>query len=521
MGRRDSFNGWGPSHQGPPPPSWHRLARNVAVFIGCVWLSVHALGLLIVLAMIIGALRLVCPRLNRLRARRVPGRRASDVRLADVRTGTGVYLGEGRDAKPRVAPAEHGVLLVGPPRSGKTSAVIIPSVLSHVGPIVSTSTKPDVLTATARRRGEVGRVWEFDPTGHATGVGAERLRWSPVTTAGSWDMALTTARAMVAGARVGAGTTDASHWSKRATGLLAALLHAAALDDTGIGGVCEWVAHHELTAPGVVLERSGAGAACRLLAGLANTEARERSSIVSAAQDALDAYSSDAALAAGSDPNFDVPGFVQSDDTVYIHAPAEDQRLVAPLICGLLSEIRRATYTAARAGRLTHRVLWALDEAANIAPLDELPAIASEGGGQGLTLLASFQDLSQARERWGRAADGFLTLFGTKLVLPGVADPGTLEAVSVTLGEYDRRVRTDTWHPQQGSGLPWPSRGHSIATQRQRVLSPGEVANIPARHALHLRGVRWELVRLTPAHVCEPWRSLITPSATVSEAAWR
>ena len=100
-----------------------------------------------------------------------------------------------------------------------------------------------------------------------------------------------------------------------------------------------------------------------------------------------------------------------SQDTVYIVAPAEEQAAAAPIVCGLLSEIRRATYRAHRQGN-AGRVLFALDEAANIAPLEELSGIASEGGGQGLTLLAAFQDLSQARQRWGQAADGFLTLFG-------------------------------------------------------------------------------------------------------------
>jgi type IV secretory pathway TraG/TraD family ATPase VirD4 len=76
------------------------------------------------------------------------------------------------------------------------------------------------------------------------------------------------------------------------------------------------------------------------------------------------------------------------------------------LVCGLLAEIRAATYRAHAAGELNGRVLFALDEAANIAPLAELPAIASEGGGQGLKLLAAFQDLSQARARWARRLMG-------------------------------------------------------------------------------------------------------------------
>src|SRR3712207_5291723 len=61
-------------------------------------------------------------------------------------------------------------------------------------------------------------------------------------------------------------------------------------------------------------------------------------------------------------------------------------------------------------------MLWALDEVANVAPLRKLPGIVSEAGGHGLQVLACFQDLSQARARWGAAADGFLSLFGTKVV---------------------------------------------------------------------------------------------------------
>ena len=58
-------------------------------------------------------------------------------------------------------------------------------------------------------------------------------------------------------------------------------------------------------------------------------------------------------------------------------------------------------------------MLLALDEVANIAPLPDLPAMVSEGGGQGVITLACFQDLSQARQRWPGRADGFPSLFGT------------------------------------------------------------------------------------------------------------
>ncbi len=432
------------------------------------------------------------------------------VRDASLHAGGGVYLGTAKDG-PRFAQAERAVLLLGPPRSGKTTGVMIPSILAHTGSVVSTSTKPDVARATRLVRGLTGRVWMFDPTGTAEAGGPLELRWSPVTGSMSWEGALLIAKAMTN--TIGEGTTNRSHWASRAQALLAPMLHAAAVHGKDMETVVNWVLRHELDQPGILLEdeRCSRLAFANLL-GLLQTEDRERSSIFSSAADALQAYSSEHALTAARNPNFDAAAFVRSHDTVYIHAPAEAQAAAAPIVCGLLAEIRRETYRAHAAGQLTGRVLFALDEVANIAPLEEMPQIASEGGGQGLLLLAALQDLSQARQRWGQQADGFLTLFGTKVILPGVADPRTLETVSTMLGEYDRQVVSHT-RPQSSlrnalSSQPPPRDTTTYSTQRTRVLSAGEVANIPAGRALYLAGVSWELLKLTPAHSAEPWRTL-------------
>ena len=525
MQRHSHYDGWGPRHQ-TSPAGLSRQVKRIVIGLGCVWLASHVSAWLALLGVLCWVVRRAWPRLSRWwsrrRGRRIAGSLdpAGPVRAQARRAG--VYLGRDREGRSRFSAPEQAVLLLGPPRSGKTSGVIVPSLLAHTGPAVSTSTKPDVLQATAGARSGLGDVWEFSPCVTGRSPGVRSLRWSPVRASSSWDGALMMARAMVTGSRVGCGATDSTHWGKRAAALLAAALHAAALDGRDIEVVCDWVARHELDAAGAVLQRAGARSACGLLIGLQNTEARERSSICSAAMDALDAYAGDAALAAARDPNFDAAAFVRSDDTVYIHAPGEDQALAAPLICGLLSEIRRATYAAFRDGELDARVLWALDEAANIAPLDELPAVASEGAGQGLRLVASFQDLSQARGRWGAAAEGFLTLFGAKLVLPGIADTTTLEAISVALGEYDRRMVSTSRHPNpQASWLTPMVHGSTTSTQRQRVLSPGEIANIPAGRALALDGLHWGLVEVTPAYRCEPWRSLSARTPIVSVTAGR
>jgi hypothetical protein len=143
------------------------------------------------------------------------------------RRGGGAYLGESEDGEWLCADPESVVMVLGPPRSGKTSAVMIPALLGAPGAAISTSTKPDVMRATRRARSELGRVWLFDSTGQQgerPPAGVRQLRWSPVAAADSWDRALITARAMTASAHAGQGTSNEGHWRERAAALLAPLL---------------------------------------------------------------------------------------------------------------------------------------------------------------------------------------------------------------------------------------------------------------------------------------------------------
>jgi type IV secretory pathway TraG/TraD family ATPase VirD4 len=155
-------------------------------------------------------------------------------------------------------------------------------------------------------------------------------------------------------------------------------------------------------------------------------------------------------------------------------------------------------------------MLWLLDEVANIAPIHDLPALVSQAGGQGLQVVVGLQDLSQARTRWGQdAADGFLSLFQAKLILSGIADTRTLEAISIALGEYDRDMTSLSLgrsEPQEWLAEPTHSDTVSYQTQRHRVLTPGEIAKLPAGRGLLLQGADWELIGLTKWYESEPWQ---------------
>jgi type IV secretory pathway TraG/TraD family ATPase VirD4 len=316
---------------------------------------------------------------------------------------------------------------------------------------------------------------------------------------------------MTAASRAGAGTTNESHWSERAAALLAPLLYAAQLTDRPIEEVLRWTLRQDLTPALEVLADADSEIAADVLVGIERTDARERSSIFSATAGVLSAYNSDGARQSAAHPNFDPDQFAASTDTLYITSPEQHQAACAPLIVGLLEQIRHATYAVARTGNEpVDNMLWLLDEVANIAPIHDLPALVSQAGGQNLQVVIGLQDLSQARTRWGTdAADGFLSLFQAKLILNGIADTRTLEAISLALGEYDRDMTSRSLgrsEPQEWLADPTHTDSVSYQTQRHRVLTPGDIAKLPAGRGLLLQGTAWELIGLTKWYESEPWR---------------
>jgi type IV secretory pathway TraG/TraD family ATPase VirD4 len=441
------------------------------------------------------------------------GGQASDPRtaLAAAMSATrahrdGRYLGWGEE--PLFAPPEHGVLVLGPPRSGKTSAIVTPNVLGADGPAMVVSTKRDVFDATARARALAGRVTVFDPSGSVRlPEGTIRVGWSPITSAHSWDRAVLNADAMV-GARRPSG--DQMHWNERAAALIAPLLHAASLGGRSMRDVVGAINRREIGEFVEVLTRAGEGVALDVAVGILETDERERSGIFSTASSVLAAYRTHAALENAALPPIDFDDFLSGRDTCYVLGSGEHQRHLAPIIAGSVGDLRSTAYARAAIGG-ARPALLVLDELANIAPLDDLPALVAEGASQGVVTLACLQDLSQARRRWGEAAEGFLSLFGTKVVLPGIGDRRTLEALALLAGERDVTTRTVSG-PGRHSRRSW-----SRATRREPVLTPSEIANGPAGTAIVVLGARVGRITLTGAHTAAPFDTCVAYSLGVAQ----
>jgi type IV secretion system protein VirD4 len=446
-----------------------------------------------------------------------PTRRvATTMTMSDTRDpgrdGHSIYLGSGARGWSWAGP-QRSTLVLGPPRSGKTSSLVIPNLLLAKGAVVSTSTKPDVMDATAPVRVREGWAFLFDPSGEIEcPAHVERVGWSPLTTAANWDAAVQTSDAMVNASRVGgagiARSSGEQHWTERASALLSPLLHAAAIESLPIKSVLRWIDRHDGATPLQILSRSvGEDAtATDLLSGIVGTDAREQSGIWSTASGVLAAYRSEAALASTELPPLDVAEFCRGTNTMYICAAGRRQNQFAPLVVAALGDVRDATYEREQSGERFPPTLLALDEVANIAPIPDLPALLSEGAGQGLLVMACLQDLSQARGRWGSAANGFLTLFGTTVVFPGIADVGTLRDLSALAGDHE--IETTTVGRSVGQrGRLRPSS--SVSMVRVPRLPVDVIARGTPGCALVLSPERsYGSVTLTPAHSASPWREL-------------
>ena len=451
--------------------------------------------------------------------------------------------------------ARRNLLILGPPRSEKTAGVLMPAILSHPGPVVSTSTKNDVLRATGLVRGRLGRVWHYSPDGSPTPPGCTELRWSPIPASLTWSSAIALGKAMADIADTGAGSESASYFRTKSGVAIAALLHAAALGEKPMLWLMRAVNGESriLGEAAEILEDSlspDSQIAASDLTGITELDDRSRGAIFATTANAFAAYRLPGALRSVERPNFDPAEFVAGDprawnpllaplpadhptpdqvleaqipptgraDTIYITSSSEQQSLVAPLVASFLSQIREATFSRHRlddANDFYSRppVLWALDELAGIAPMRDLPETLSQSGGQGLLVAACLQDLQMARAKWDKAADAFLTLFGNVIVLPGIRDESTLRAISTVVGK--RWVEVQSEGENSTSGYQANSRGRTFSTTSQLVdaLDPGAIAQGKVRehpfYVLALSPGGWQWSFCTPYYVSRPWPSLL------------
>lgn len=410
------------------------------------------------------------------------------------------------------------VAVIGPSRSGKTVNVIA-GLLDWDGPAVVVSVKRDLIDATRERRDQLGETRVFDPSGVA-GLPIHGLaRWTPLRSAGTPRGAQKAATALAASIPRSGVDGGADYWVKQAEILLTGLLGAAALDPSRtMLDVAHWVftkdipnkgEENEITELLADVKQSGAPAECQA-AGAAmiqldavwNLDERVRSSVYATVQTVVQAWLDPAVHHSATIPRgqhcVDLAWLTSPKNganTLYLVAPLDDQKRLAPVLGGLLGDLKDQAYQADIAGTGVGRpLLMVVDEAGNM-PLAWLPEVAATCAGIGILLVTIWQSKAQLDAAYGRLSDSVLTNHLTKIVFSGASDAATLDYVSRLLGDEDVSHRSVSYDVGGGT-----RRSVSESTHREaltpfhllRQVRPGEAVLIHGTlPPAHLKARRW------------------------------
>jgi hypothetical protein len=143
-------------------------------------------------------------------------------------------------------------------------------------------------------------------------------------------------------------------------------------------------------------------------------------------------------------------------------------------------------YTAKMAGsrmpgrRLDPCLLMALDEIANIAPIN-IPNFMADSGGRGIQLAIVSHGLGQLRERWGEQGAQIISdTAGCKVFLPGITDTALLKAASELCGQTAFREKGQE------------------RLSRHDICDPAMLRELPDGYALLVRGGRAPVLAKLP-----------------------
>jgi type IV secretion system protein VirD4 len=378
---------------------------------------------------------------------------ARDLKVLIVRTPAGDRIDLGWMGRHLLqAPAEDNVLVFGVQRSGKTSALAVPTLLTWRGAAVATSTKEELVRLTGRHRAGSGPVYVFAPldldTRWVEELGLHAVSWNPLTECTSAGGAAELADFFTSTGK----ESDASHWYLSAANLLTALFLMEHEQNGDLAGVLSLLNRTPLNGYNV-LTAQAIGVAAEILTGFAATPEKEAGSIISTARSSLSLWLDERvaqATTSNGESGLDLGEMLVSGGTLYLVAPAEEAERCRPLFSALLTGLlRRATERARdQGGALNPRLLLGLDEVANFAKIPRLASYVSTGPGQGIQSLLCFHDLAQLEHAYG--ADEARTIWNNcraRLLLPGQGDLKTLDQFSRAIGSetvlYESRTRND------------------------------------------------------------------------------
>jgi type IV secretion system protein VirD4 len=512
---------------------WHLVGAvapaHVWVFVGfiavAVTLAVAATvaGLLVWAGGIpgIGASRLLVPGRLQRTSRWATWRDLRPLQVRRPRPGS-LVLGR-RGGRLIATEAETSVLVIGPTRSGKTSGLVVPNVLDWQGPAIVTSTKSELVDLTAAHRRSQGQVYVYDPTGEIVDR-ADAVTWSPLADCQVLDVAWTVAAWLCAGLQQGGGRgdNDWAHWAESGKLLIAPLLFTAAACDRTIVDVRDWIHRFDLDTPLELLAGLADAHPARdddpqraiaMLSSIDQRPEKERGTVFSTVTRIFSVFNERAVAESAMTSQFNPDRFLRERGTLYLCTPRQSPERVASLFVGILMTVVARAYRLAATqprGRLQQELGLFLDELANVVPIEELPALASQGAGRGIVLMSIIQDFSQLRARYGAdRANSVLNNHGCKMVLPGISDPETSEVIAKLVGRGQYTAVQVSHNDGRAS--------HSYSLREDQMASPDALRQLQDGTAVVLyRGKPPTIVRLRPWYAERALADLVRGPAVAS-----
>jgi type IV secretion system protein VirD4 len=405
---------------------------------------------------------------------------------------------------------------------GKGTCVVIPTLLSYEGSMVVTDPKSENADKTQRHRQRVfkHRVVRLEPFAEHSDT------YNPMDAIPHHEspffipQCLKLAEALV----VRTGLERDDHWLDSAERVLTAIIAFVASGSTdptlrNLQSVRSILASREkYTAAVKILQQSGdlaGGMLARLGDSLSWHQDREEASVLSTVQRMLNFLDNPLVAANMARTNFDPKELKRGRMTVYLCIKPEFLKILAPLqrlwLTCLLSEV-------VADGDEKSKVLFLLDEVANLGRLQVLEDAVCLYRGMGVRLWFIFQSYAQVKTCFGDGAATFLDNVGTQQYF-GVQSLETAQmlsdrigAATVTAVSEDRgssRSRSDGPSPdgKQG-GATGSSRNASRSEIARKLLLPEEILTMSPRTCiiLHLHHAPI-LARLIPYHASPLFRS--------------
>jgi type IV secretory pathway TraG/TraD family ATPase VirD4 len=399
------------------------------------------------------------------------------------------------------------------PRSGKTTALSIPYVLSAPGAVVATSNKADLWAATAQLRAATGStVWLFDPQ-QITGS-RQRWWWNPLAGLATVEAAHRLAAHFVLTVD---DNTKRDLWGPAAQDLLCSLFLAAASSGRSLRECGRWLADAGSPIPAELLAAAGFGALAASLRGAQHGAPETRDGIYQTARTAAKCINDEDIMTWVAPPRgrhlpgFDPAAFAAGRDTLYLLT--ESRSAASPLIAALTDTVMRAGRRQAErnGGRLDPPMAVILDEAANICRIGDLPELYSHLGSRGMVPVTILQSYQQGVSVWGEP--GMAALWGAstkKVIGAGIDDPRHARDLATLVGQHDVPVISVSYGDGRAS--------QQVSLRRQEILEAADIRALAPGSALLLAtGARPALIGLRPWYA-GPRAPQITAAISRAEA---